>query len=58
MFTECLPHSWKDYTYNWDEDELLELVVSQFGERKASYSTEVKPANRDAKRRDLVIAER
>lgn len=24
---------WKDETHNWDEDELLELVVAQFGDR-------------------------
>ena len=24
---------WKDETHNWNEDELLELVVAQFGDR-------------------------
>ena len=29
---------WKDETHNWDEDELLELVVAQFGDREAEPS--------------------
>jgi hypothetical protein len=61
---------WKDETHNWDEDELLELIVAQFGDREAEPSvhrvlldewngvTEVEPPDGDATRRELVGAER
>ena len=34
-----LAQGWcKDETHKWDEDELLELVVAQFGDREAQPS--------------------
>ncbi len=56
---------WKDETDNWDEDELLELVVAQFGDRVAEPSvhrvlpdewngvTEVEPPAGDSDREKL-----
>jgi hypothetical protein len=48
---------WKDETQNWDEDELLELVVAQFGDRVLSDEwngvTEVEPPAGDSDREKL-----
>jgi hypothetical protein len=48
---------WKDETHNWDEDELLELVVAQFGDRVLADEwngvTEVEPPAGDSDREKL-----
>jgi hypothetical protein len=48
---------WKDETHNWDEDELLELLVVQFGDRVLADEwngvTEVEPPAGDSDREKL-----